>query len=82
MEKERRRVKYTLEPHFDAGLFDNTQEEWKLQKEEHEGYLLSWSSETRIGANGQNEVISVGIIEDAITHDTRSIPRNRITLIQ
>lgn len=81
MENEKQKVKYTLEPHYDAGLFDNSEEEWNQQKETHEGFLHSWSQETRIGETGQNEIVPVGIIEDAITHEIKNIPTNRITII-
>ena len=78
MEDERREVIYTLEPHYDAGMFDNTQEEWKTLRAQHEGYLLSWEHESRRGCYGENEDIVVGVIEDAITHEIVTIPQNRI----
>ena len=79
--EEKRKVLYTKEPHYDAGLFDNSSEEWKQQKTQHEGLLLDWSNETKIGDNGQLEVVPVGLIEDPKTHKVLSIPYNRIQFI-
>ncbi|MCR4665031.1 MAG: hypothetical protein K5660_06665 [Paludibacteraceae bacterium] len=81
METENRKVTYTLEPHFDAGMFDNTQEEWEKQKAPHSGTLLSWNNETRIGETGKEEVITVGVIEDDDTHEIVTIPKNRIKFV-
>ncbi len=77
---EERKVIYTLEPHYDAGWSDNTEDEWKEQKAEHEGILLGWSKETRIGENGQPEIVPVGLVEDPETHKVLTIPSNRITI--
>ena len=81
MENDIRKVIYTNEPHYDAGLFDNSEGEWATQKAEHEGIFQSWSSETRIGALGQQEVITIGIIEDIESHQIVRIPQNRIRFI-
>ena len=78
---EETKVIYTLEPHYEAGLHDNTPEEWEKLREPHDGILLSWSNESRIGSNGQNETITVGIIKDAITHEVLAIPKNRIKFV-
>lgn len=77
---DERKVIYTLEPHYDAGLFDNSLEECEQQKTQHEGILLGWSNETRTGENGQAEIVPVGLIEDQETHEVLSIPYNRIQI--
>ena len=73
-------VQFTNEPHVDAGMFDNTEKEWKEQKEVHLGKLLGFSAESQPSDCAKTEIVPVAIILDD-ENKLRSIPVKRVTIL-
>ena len=73
-------VEFTNEPYVDAGMFDNTEKEWKEQKEVHLGKLLGFSAERQPVDCAKTEIVPVAIILDE-ENSLRTIPVKRVTIL-
>lgn len=74
-------VQFTNEPHVDAGMFDNTEKEWKEQKEVHLGKLLGFSAESQPVDCAKTEIVPVAIILDE-ENSLQTIPVKRVTILE
>ena len=73
-------VQFTNEPYVDAGLLDNTESEWKEQKEIHSGKLLGFSAESLPADHAKTEIVPVAIILDE-ENNLQTITKKRITML-